>query len=751
MLVWNHLASEIRIRLIRLSLAFLITTNSIYRDKVVEILMSLASWRQWINPLCHHGECTRFCWCETHILAKGFSIAYDMIYEYLDTYKRITMQNALITHGIGPLYLESLYGELGSNLNQGGWQSLNNGGNWPNYYVSFNSMLGLSCLLLKDEFASEMPELYLARQRIEDLLAHNEICDTAGGYVEGVHYSGNQFATLTYFSIADSLAGHYGVINNPYWQRHQYFRIYSKVPGDNIDYALSHGRRELNFGDTEGGPILHRNGHLLRLATKYGQPMTQYYLRYAQSGHDFDYLLWMDADLCGEHPVGQLFGRSFPGIGWAMLRTGWHSDDYLLAMRSGHGVGHTHRDNNTIILGTMNRWLLVDAGHAYGAENPKHWPVNHNVLIVNGDTVNENDISGSITRFHVAEDQAFGYYRGDASSCYCELQKYTRDVVAVKDDSLLFFAICDHVRADSDYAIDSLTWLFHTWGDADWDSTSHSVCITDTQQLNNEYLRMNVMFPDDMIYDTIIIADDGGGDGTRTRVRFTKIYADSSSSLPLSEQFIVVMTADHNSPPSTAVTKIGGTGFVGAKVRNTLVVFGDRCDSVASGDYVVSCNECLLNIVCNLRVNEQYEIVMHNLENSCAVYDSLAANSEGILSFALLESGTWRVAVTYLDAWKSPYLAAHNSHLFDVYPTIFNTDLCIDVMGFEKYAGSEYSETCLRIYDVTGRLVRTFHNVHGSIKWTRDDDSGRKVPLGIYFVRFDTPDSFEVRKAVFVR
>ena len=44
----------------------------------------------------------------------------------------------------------------------------------------------------------------------------------------------------------------------------------------------------------------------------------------------------------------------------------------------------------------------------------------------------------------------------------------------------------------------------------------------------------------------------------------------------------------------------------------------------------------------------------------------------------------------------------------------------------------------IRLYDVTGRLVRTVrlaHGGHGTAQWNGRDESGRLVPAGLYFAR----------------
>ena len=65
-------------------------------------------------------------------------------------------------------------------------------------------------------------------------------------------------------------------------------------------------------------------------------------------------------------------------------------------------------------------------------------------------------------------------------------------------------------------------------------------------------------------------------------------------------------------------------------------------------------------------------------------------------------------------------------------------------------------EDIIRIYDVSGRLVRDL-SINKSIKsqrnqitWDARDNSGRLVPNGIYFVRSQTIDNKIVEKIILI-
>ncbi|MGQ9665627.1 MAG: T9SS type A sorting domain-containing protein, partial [bacterium] len=67
------------------------------------------------------------------------------------------------------------------------------------------------------------------------------------------------------------------------------------------------------------------------------------------------------------------------------------------------------------------------------------------------------------------------------------------------------------------------------------------------------------------------------------------------------------------------------------------------------------------------------------------------------------------------------------------------------------------SKVSLKIYDVSGRLVKSFYPVSviqhqaSGIVWSGDDDLGRRLPTGIYFVRLEAGTYRQTEKAILLR
>ncbi len=63
----------------------------------------------------------------------------------------------------------------------------------------------------------------------------------------------------------------------------------------------------------------------------------------------------------------------------------------------------------------------------------------------------------------------------------------------------------------------------------------------------------------------------------------------------------------------------------------------------------------------------------------------------------------------------------------------------------------------MRIYDVSGRVVKSFNlesyimNQASRIVWDGSDDSGRRLPAGVYFVKLEAGGFNKVVKVILLR
>lgn len=88
--------------------------------------------------------------------------------------------------------------------------------------------------------------------------------------------------------------------------------------------------------------------------------------------------------------------------------------------------------------------------------------------------------------------------------------------------------------------------------------------------------------------------------------------------------------------------------------------------------------------------------------------------------------------------------------LFEVNPSIAAGRMIIKLHGFIG------KTVTLRAYDITGRIVKTFYNndvlkTNQSISWDGRDDANRKLPNGIYFIRFEADDWCKTEKVILLK
>jgi len=158
----------------------------------------------------------------------------------------------------------------------------------------------------------------------------------------------------------------------------------------------------------------------------------------------------------------------------------------------------------------------------------------------------------------------------------------------------------------------------------------------------------------------------------------------------------------------------------------------------------------------------QYQNAMKETDNTCGIENS--AQTVGIQYF--LEGAYHTLGVPITDTFALKYTtvkpsligieeenalaALVNKELLAVCPSVgagrFNIAYSI------KPGASDIS---LRIYDASGRLVKTFNDLANGpfcqVTWNGDDDAGRSVSTGIYFVRLNMDNVKVVDKAVLLR
>jgi len=83
-----------------------------------------------------------------------------------------------------------------------------------------------------------------------------------------------------------------------------------------------------------------------------------------------------------------------------------------------------------------------------------------------------------------------------------------------------------------------------------------------------------------------------------------------------------------------------------------------------------------------------------------------------------------------------------------LYPNPFNNKIDI---GFQI---TDNSRVKLEIYDATGRLVKQYNHLvnqpFNQVSWDGRDNSGYRLPNGVYFVQLETKNYKQVEKIILV-
>ena len=87
-----------------------------------------------------------------------------------------------------------------------------------------------------------------------------------------------------------------------------------------------------------------------------------------------------------------------------------------------------------------------------------------------------------------------------------------------------------------------------------------------------------------------------------------------------------------------------------------------------------------------------------------------------------------------------------NPRFLEIFPNPFSEKTIIQV----KASNSENHTTNLKIFDHTGRLLQVKNLAGNKTIWDGTDQSGQKLPQGIYFIQIQTAKEKEIKKVIFL-
>ncbi|GAH91754.1 unnamed protein product, partial [marine sediment metagenome] len=93
--------------------------------------------------------------------------------------------------------------------------------------------------------------------------------------------------------------------------------------------------------------------------------------------------------------------------------------------------------------------------------------------------------------------------------------------------------------------------------------------------------------------------------------------------------------------------------------------------------------------------------------------------------------------------------------LLQVHPNPFSK--LINIKFQMQDVRSKKQDISLKIYDVSGRLIRIFDLASGvlplasAVSWNGTDDRGQTLPVGVYFIKLNADNQEVIKKAILLR
>lgn len=371
------------------ALAYLVTGDRRYAEKIREVLLKTAKIKSWGD---HEMLARRPAWrSELQMAHKAFqlAVAYDAVYDFLTPAERKE-----IATGLYNLAVEPLIGDWITDSTR--VHSLNSMGH--NWWTSCAGMGGLLALAI----SNEIPEAAEGAQAVVealpewfdfagDIIQHKpKTFDRDGGMYESINYAsfGTTEALLMRMAWLNS---HPGAKLEDIPQMEQLASFFSHVA-----YPRSGMLYSLNFGDSHKN-VTGESSMFLAYAMGADDPAALWYGNQIEPGQHREgfplhfpmgFLYTPDLKKAPETP-GLPTSHLWEDFGWATMRDSWDKDATMLAVKSGMTWNHSHADANSFIIFHKGTDIIKDAGNcSYGKPEYRGYFFQsdaHNIVKVNGE------------------------------------------------------------------------------------------------------------------------------------------------------------------------------------------------------------------------------------------------------------------------------------------------------------------------------------------------------------------------------
>jgi len=428
-LSWNPLVGAIAERLKSLSLVYAATGDERYGRRAADLLLAVCNWPQWYDP--QNGYLS----LDIGNMSVAAAWAYDLCHGAMTAEERAFAAAGIQRNALAPLY-EQLSGELG---NTNGW-------------ALWTAGMGLCAIATLGEAEGAATCARLAEHAMLDYFDRRAMTHRT----EGQGYDSWAYGLLIF--LADSLRRNFGADHLD----HPFLPV---IPRFATGFLANDRSLQAWFADA-GGSTGYVAWHfpLALLGTWTGDGLCGWYLRetatFGFPAHDHYKLAAADVERIPiEPPDAEQPGMVFPRVGWASLRSGWAQPGTMIALQcSSAGQGHSHMDQNNVLIYRNGRTLAIDCGYASALSGAlrefARGAVGHNCILVDGK--GQSHKRGDIPYFASGPD--VGYAMGDATAAYSPtlLSRAHRHLIYLKPNLLL---MVDDLRAAG--GARRFSWLLH--------------------------------------------------------------------------------------------------------------------------------------------------------------------------------------------------------------------------------------------------------------------------------------------------
>lgn len=372
-----------------LALAYQLTDDHRYCDKLKEMLQNIAKTESWANAEMMQRDPQ---WrSELQMAHRSFqmALAYDAIYNDLTPSERKHLAQEFYRLCVEPLLGDWLTDDARIH-------SLNSmGHNWWTSCVGMGGLLALAisnehprAALLAQQAVESLPEWFDFAGDI--LQTKPKTFDRDGGMYESINYAS--------FGITEALLLRMAWINSHPGAKLEKIPQMELLPDFfcHVAYPRTGQLYSINLGDSHKN-VTGESSMLLAYAMGVENPATLWYINNIQPGQHREGMplifpmgfLYTPQHVQAPTTPDMPLSKQWEDFGWATLRNSWNKDATMLTVKSGMTWNHAHADANSLILFHKGIDIIKDAGNcSYGRPEYRNYFFQsdaHNVIKFNGE------------------------------------------------------------------------------------------------------------------------------------------------------------------------------------------------------------------------------------------------------------------------------------------------------------------------------------------------------------------------------